>query len=157
MDGNWPQERLGVTVDPSRHVIEMDSTTPAKFSRHVLVQLRRAWAHNGHVHAFVQLAASSQQPSGPDQAQASIPGATYRNFWVNKPASVQPVGCDDGVLCDAAPQAPRPKEEVLLIDTGVYTRNRYSNAPGRTRGNLTGQFRSRNVCRKHTVPVPERM
>lgn len=47
------QAWLGVQVDPSRHVIELDSTSGVKYSRHITVQLRRAWRHNGHVHAFM--------------------------------------------------------------------------------------------------------
>ncbi len=80
------QDRLGVRIDPSRHVVELDSTTPAKFSRHVVVRTRRPWAHAGHVHAFVallldrladraQAERAQQQQQQQEQPQQHFPAA----------------------------------------------------------------------------------
>jgi hypothetical protein len=69
------QELLCVTVRPELHVIELDSTTPSKFSRHLVVQLRRRWAHAGHVHCFVgHLLARLQRRARHKQAAAAAAG-----------------------------------------------------------------------------------
>ncbi|KAG1679310.1 hypothetical protein FOA52_009340 [Chlamydomonas sp. UWO 241] len=49
------KERFNITLR-DEWVLELDSSTPAKFSRHVLVRVRRAaFADNSHVNAFVAL------------------------------------------------------------------------------------------------------
>lgn len=47
-------ERCAVSMDPDRDVLELDSSTPSKFSRHLIIQIPdMAFATNIHVGAFV--------------------------------------------------------------------------------------------------------
>ncbi|KAI3426242.1 hypothetical protein D9Q98_008618 [Chlorella vulgaris] len=77
-------------------VLELDSSTEAKFSRHVVVRLPdAAFASNAHVGAFVlQLCSDARQRRHEDARCAAL--------IVNKEGG----------------------EEALLVDTAVYTRNR---------------------------------
>lgn len=50
-----PQSLYGIQLQP-QHILELDSSTPTKFSRHLIVQLPGlAWADNGHAGRFVLL------------------------------------------------------------------------------------------------------
>ena len=90
------QERLGVKLE-DQGIIELDSTTDVKFSRHLIVRLPgAAFANNIHAGVLIQdicKMAKEKRDSDPLCAQ----------LFVKKGAET---------------------EETFFIDTGVYTRNR---------------------------------
>ncbi|KAF5838046.1 hypothetical protein DUNSADRAFT_3480 [Dunaliella salina] len=49
------KELFNINLKPEQKVWELDSSGPNKWSRHVVIHQRRAFAHNGHVNAFVRV------------------------------------------------------------------------------------------------------
>jgi hypothetical protein len=135
------QAKFGITL---RHdmIVELDSSTPHKFSRHLVFNLRRAsFRDNFHVNAFVRHLLSVIES---DRQR-------YNNFYVRKPLpnqpppqQQQPVSQEEGVHGSDVPSSDRLARdggagastsspgkaqaadggETLFIDLAVYTRNR---------------------------------
>lgn len=119
VDSKIFKKGLGVEAKNSEiSVIELDSSTPQKFSRHVIIRLPgAAFASNAHVGAFVGGMCGHIWSKRNEDPRCS-------SLIVNKCETKLP-NADPASDTPSAENASRPKSlETLIIDTGVYTRNR---------------------------------
>ena len=144
--------RFGIDVDGAgggpagaggmrEHVLELDSSTPSKFSRHLVVVLpgRRAFASNIHAGAFVkELVANAARHRGDDPVCADIfvdgPGSGFEVEGPAPTAADAPEGpgrsAGSGAAGDGAGAPDRRADDgVPFVDLGVYTRNRAFRLP----------------------------
>ncbi|KAL6768087.1 hypothetical protein ACKKBF_B37745 [Auxenochlorella protothecoides x Auxenochlorella symbiontica] len=89
------QEELGMSLDIA-DVVELDSSTPSKFSRHLILRIPgHAFASNAHVGALVRQLCARARKRGPDGPLAIVADSPHLNGGLP-----------------------------LLVDEAVYSRNR---------------------------------
>lgn len=89
------QEELGMSLDVA-DVVELDSSTPSKFSRHLILRIPgHAFASNAHVGALVRQLCARARERGPDGPLAIVADSPHLNGGLP-----------------------------LLVDEAVYSRNR---------------------------------
>ncbi|CAI5701168.1 unnamed protein product [Peronospora effusa] len=100
--------RYGIRVH-HRDIYQLESSTSAKFSRHVIFHLPGSdlFANNLHAGAFVRELINDLVALIDEDSKEERPDQLYSPFLVNTESENDPVG-----------------KKQLFIDTGVYTRNR---------------------------------
>lgn len=73
------QEELGMSLDIA-DVVELDSSTPSKFSRHLILRIPgHAFASNAHVGALVRQLCARARKRGPDGPLAIVADSPHLN------------------------------------------------------------------------------
>ncbi|CAG9461523.1 unnamed protein product [Pedinophyceae sp. YPF-701] len=121
------QERYNIAV-PDDAIVELDSSTPAKFSRHLVVRCASAaFRNNAHVGAFLQWALSAERAQGGAGDGASAPAG--EGAAPASPANVEGPQARGAPAMDAglmvwSKGGVEGGVRTSFVDMGVYTRNR---------------------------------
>ena len=99
-------------------VVDLDSSTPKKFSRHLIIRLHGgfAWTDNLHCGRFVHAMCASFLPRRAGEPRIA-------ELFVAPPAGVGTTAAVDAQPTSLTPTPP-PAERVSFVDLTVYSRNR---------------------------------
>ena len=132
---------FGLDATPRCNILELDSSTPKKFSRHIIYHLKQRsgedtnerevlFASNEHVGAFVKsMLAELLLSSSPSSFSASsspdlhrLPKASPHPLWVPK----EEIVCQESTTASSAAHdaSTQPTLWSCIVDIGVYTKNR---------------------------------
>lgn len=116
------QQTYAITINPDECILELDSSTDVKFSRHLIVRLPgAAFTDTAHLGGFivtklcnriVKLATSS--------SEVGEAGGGVEKVGDNKSIHCRHHACNIMINKDSS----NNNKNTLMVDTGVYTRNR---------------------------------